>query len=97
MYTLFNCFGSVFQVVDDALKSATETQEKTSKVANEKFKKAVNAMIDSRKNTTFRKSVTDSMAEAEANDESSSKTLSKVKATLKETFAQALSHTNTDP
>jgi hypothetical protein len=39
-----NCFERVYQVVDDALKSATEAQMKTSNKADEKFKKAFDAL-----------------------------------------------------
>ena len=39
-----NCFESVYQVVNNALKSVTEAQIKTSKKVDKKFKKALSAV-----------------------------------------------------
>jgi hypothetical protein len=67
---LFNCFESVSQVIDDALKSATEAQKKTSKNVDENFKKAINALIDYEKGYGFKSMVAEIMEIAEATDES---------------------------
>ena len=43
---MFNCCESVSQAVDDALKSATRAQNKTSKVADENVERAMVALND---------------------------------------------------
>lgn len=41
---MFNCSESIFQVVDDALKSSNEAPRKKSKVVDEKFREAIDAL-----------------------------------------------------
>jgi hypothetical protein len=72
----------VLQVVDDALGSATETRKKTSNDADAKFKKAIDALSVYEKKFHIRETVTQTMAEAAAEDKSSSTILKR----LKETF-----------
>jgi len=72
----------VLQVVDYALGSATEARKKTSNDADAKFKKAIDALSAYEKKYHLRETVTQTMAEAEANDKSSSTILKR----LKETF-----------
>ena len=103
---MFNYCDSVSQAVDDALKSAAETQNKKSKEADEKFETATKAFDDYGKkwhpNENVALTVTTKMAEAKARDksESSSKILNKMKEKLglkKVTSSDhASSHTNTD-
>ena len=62
----------MLQVIDDALRSATEAGKKTSKEADEKFKRAIYALSAYETKYHSRESVTHVMAEAEAKDKSSS-------------------------
>lgn len=62
---------SVSQVVDNALKSATEAQNKTSKKADNKFKEAADALSDYEKKCKSDETVAERMAAAEAKDKSS--------------------------
>jgi hypothetical protein len=68
---LFNYCESVSQVVDDALKSAAEVLVKTSKEADKKFKRAIDALRDYEKRYHFETTVAESMAAEEAKDKSS--------------------------
>ena len=88
-YALFIRFGSVLEVVDDALGSAAA---KTPKDVDEKFKKAIEALSAyekrchpretvSKKNVA-KKTVAEKMAEAGAKDKSSSTTLNRLKEKL---------------
>jgi hypothetical protein len=72
----------VLQVVDDALYSAAEARKKTTKDADAKFKKAIDALSTYEKKYHFRESVTYTMAEAEAKDKSSSTILKRLKGTM---------------
>ena len=76
---LFNCHESVCHVVDYALKSATEAQRKTSKEADERFKRAIEALAAYEKQFLSRKTVAERMTAAEAKDQSSSTILNKLK------------------
>ena len=78
-YALFIRFGSVLEVVDDALGSAAA---KTSKDVDEKFKKATEALSAYEKRCCFREIVAKRMVEAGAKDKSSSSTLSRLKEKL---------------
>ena len=68
----------MLQVVDDALLSAAEAGKKTSKDADAKFKKAIDALSAFGKKYYFREPITHMMAEAEANDEPSLTTLERL-------------------
>jgi hypothetical protein len=68
---LFNYCESVSQVVDDALKSAAEVLVKTSKEADKKFKRAIDALRDYEKRYHFETTMAESMAAEEAKDKSS--------------------------
>ena len=72
----------MLQVVDDALRSATEARKKTSNDADVKFKEAIDALSAYEKKCYSRETVTQTMVEAEAKDKSSSTILKR----LKETF-----------
>jgi hypothetical protein len=97
---MFNCCESVFQAVDDALESAGKTKNKKTKEADEKLKRAFNALSDYGEKWYSKDIVVRRMEEAEAKDKSSSKILNK----MKEKFGfkkvtssdHASSHTNTD-
>ena len=80
---MFNRSERVVQVVDDALQSAAETRSKKSKEADEKFKKAINALGDYEKIWHSRETVTEKMAAAEAKDKSSLTILNKMKGKLR--------------
>ena len=84
------------QVIDDALESATviKVQKKTSKEANEKFKKAIDALCDYEKEYHFKPIVAQITAEAEAKDRSSTTTLNKMKEKLRvrEEFQVTFAH-----
>ena len=69
----------MLQVVDGALRSATEARKKTSKEADEEFKRAIVKLSDYEKKYHSRESVTHVMAEAEEKDKSSSTVLEGVK------------------
>jgi hypothetical protein len=58
----------VCQFVEDALKSATEAQKKTSKPTDKKFKEAIDALIDYEKKYRSRKTAAIIMAAAKAKD-----------------------------
>lgn len=76
---------SVFQVVGDALESATEpeAQKKISKEADEKFKEAINALSEYEKRYHSNETVVKRMATAEAKDKSSLTILNKLKVKLR--------------
>ena len=97
---MFNCCESVFQAVDDALESAGKTKNKKTKEADEKLKRAINALGDYGEKWHSKDIVVRRMEEAEAKDKSSSKILNKMKEKLgfkKVTSSDhASSHTNTD-
>ena len=61
----------------------TEVQKKTSKEADEKFKKAINALCHYEKEYHFKPIVAQIISEAEAKDKSSSTTLNKMKEKLR--------------
>ena len=73
----------MLEVVDDALCSASEAQKKTSKVADEKFKKAIETLsvyeTNYRPGTTEEKTVAKKMQKAEGEDKSSSMFLNRLK------------------
>ena len=96
-----NCSESVSQVVDDALKSATEAERKTSKDADESFKRAIDALSDYEKKCYSKETVSKRMAAAEANDKSSLTILNKLKEKLRVReglqVSFAFSRTNIDP
>ena len=73
----------MLQVVDDALYSAAEARKKTTKDADAKFLKATVALSAYEKKYHFKETVTDTMAEAEAEDKSSSTILNRLKETLR--------------
>lgn len=83
LLAILNCFESVSQVVDDALKSATEAERKTSKDADESFKRAIDALSDYEKKCFSKETVSKRMAAAEAKDKSSSTVLNKLKEKLR--------------
>lgn len=58
-------------MVDDALKSATEAQKKTSEKADKKFKDAIDALSDHEKKYNSNETVAKRMEAAEAKDKSS--------------------------
>jgi hypothetical protein len=82
---LFNCYESVFQVVGNALESATEpeAQKRISKEADEKFKEAINALSDYEKRYHSNETIVRRMATAEAKDKSSLTILNKLKGKLR--------------
>jgi hypothetical protein len=82
-YALFNCYDSVFQVVGNALESATESQKKISKQVDEKFKEAINALSDYEKRYHSNETVVERMVTAEAKDKSSLTILNKLKGKLR--------------
>jgi hypothetical protein len=69
----------VLEVVDDALYSATEAQKKTSEEADEKFKKAIDALRAYETKYCPNKIVAKRMEKAEEGDKSSSKVLNRLK------------------
>ena len=77
--SLFTCFESVLKVVDDALNSATEAQRKTSKDADEAFKKAIDALRAYETKYCPYKTVAKRMEKAEEEDKSSLKLLNRLK------------------
>jgi hypothetical protein len=96
---LFNCYESVFQVVGNALESATEpeAQKRISKEADENFKEAINALSDYEKRYHSNETIVKRMATAEAKDKSSLTILNKLKGKLRvrgSTMTIASSHTN---
>ena len=74
-------YKSVFQVVGNALESATEpgAQKKISREADEKFKEAINALSDYEKRYHSNETVVKRMAAAETKDKSSLTILNKIK------------------
>lgn len=79
---------SVFQVVGNALESATEpeAQKKISKEVDEKFKEAINALSDYEKRYHSNETVVKRMATAVAKDKSSLTILNKLKGKLRPTW-----------
>ncbi|KAF8495549.1 hypothetical protein F5888DRAFT_564353 [Russula emetica] len=79
---------SVFQVVGNALESATEpeAQKKISKEVDKKFKEAINALSDYEKSYHSNETVVKRMATAEAKDKSSLTILNKLKVKLRPTW-----------
>jgi hypothetical protein len=65
------------------LKSATQAQKKTSKEADKKFKKAVDALSDYEKRCHFKETLAESMAAAVAKYKSSLTILNKLKEKLR--------------
>jgi len=82
---LFNCYDSIFQVVGNALESATESeaQKKISKEVDEIFKEAINALSDYEKRYRSNETVVERMATAAAKDKSSLTFLNKLKGKLR--------------
>jgi hypothetical protein len=76
---LFICFERLLQVVDEALVSATEAQQKTSKDADEKFKNAIDALIAYEKMHHSSETVAERMKKAEEVDKSSMTLLNRLK------------------
>ena len=73
-------FESVLEIVDNALMSATEAGKKTSKVADEEFKKAIEALSAYEEKYHTNKIVAKKMAEAEQKDKSFLADMSQLKA-----------------
>jgi hypothetical protein len=95
-WALFICFERVFEVVDNALFSATEAQKKTSKVA-EKFKMAIDALRDYETKYHLNKVVTVRMEKAEEVDKSSSELLNRLKSfRVRKKLALFCRHTDVD-
>lgn len=72
----------------------TEVQKKTSKEADEKFKRAIDALCHYEKEYHFKPIIAQIIAEAEAKDRSSSTTLNKMKEKLRvrEEFQATFAH-----
>ena len=87
----------MLKVVDDALFSATEAQNKKSEVA-EKFKKAIDALRDYETEYHSKKIVTERMENAEKVDKSSSKFLNRLKESswVRKKLALFCRHTDVD-
>jgi hypothetical protein len=79
---MFNCCESVFKVVDDALKSAGETQKKKSPETDGKFKNAFDALLAYEEKKP-KKIVAEKRAAAEAKVKSSLKIVNKLKERLR--------------
>jgi hypothetical protein len=73
--TLFICFESALEVVDDALMSATKAGKKTSEEADNAFKYAVSRLGYYEWKYYSKRIVVESMKEAEEADKSSMKVL----------------------
>jgi hypothetical protein len=72
-------FRSALQLIDDALTAATDAGKTTSKDADDKFKKAINALIAYEKSFHSKEIVAEKMEKAEAYDKSSSTILNRLK------------------
>ncbi len=98
----------MLDLVDDALKSATEAQTKTSNEADAKFQKAVKTLSDYERNSHRKnpvsnsgrvKTVEERMEEATVNDKSSSTILNRLKEEavhVRGAYTFASSQSNTD-
>jgi hypothetical protein len=95
---MFNCCGSVYQLVDDALQSAAGTQSKKSEEADNKFKMAVEALSrHEKKKSPSRETVATTMEAAKARDKSSLTFLNKMKEKLPRKLRIGKSSTDPQP
>jgi len=70
---------SALQVADDALKSATKAEQKTSEDVDKRFEMAINALSEYERRQHSRETVHKVMAEAKARDKSSVTVLDRLK------------------